>query len=90
MASSNSNKKQFWLGFLAGALVAFLYAWLSIWATYVELERGSRAREAELRQIKRIIYFSKDIFIQRKDSFEWNLQMVLPTPEWAQTEEDNQ
>ena len=84
------KKRDFWIGFIAGGIVVFLYAWLSIWATYIDLERQNREREAEFKQVKRIIYFSRDILSQREGTFEWNKQTTLPVPEWAVANENNQ
>jgi len=81
-----TKKRNFWLGIIAGFLIGFLYGWLSIWATYTALERQNRERETELEQVKRIIYFSRDILSQRKGTLEWNLETKLPVPEWAEAE----
>ena len=80
------KKREFWIGFIVGGIVIFFYAWLSIWATYTDLERQNREREAELKQVKRIIYFSRDILSQREGTLEWNLETKLPVPEWAEVE----
>jgi len=77
------KKRNFWIGIVAGFLIGFLYGWLAIWATYTALERAHIQREAELRAIKEIIYFSEDILRQREEAFEWNLQSVKPAPERA-------
>jgi|GEM_PF-4168820 len=82
------KRKHFWLGLVIGILVGFLYGWLSVWATYVGLEQTHIQNEAELKAIKKILYFSEDILQQRKDNFEWNLQSVRPIPEWGEAKEE--
>jgi len=83
------KKRSFWIGLAIGILIGFLYGWLSIWATYKGLERANREREAELAQIKKIIFHKEDILQQRREILEWNLKHIQPVPEWA-TEEGNQ
>lgn len=85
-----TGKRSFWIGIVSGFLAGFLYGWLAIWATYTELERGHREREAELKAIKKIIYFSGDILRQREEALEWNLQSVKPTPERSLEAKSNQ
>lgn len=82
------KKRSFWIGILIGFWIGFFYGWLSIWATYNALEKASMRREAELEQVKRIIYYSEDILQQRKKIFDWNLQTKLPTPEWVVGKEE--
>jgi len=84
------KQKHFWLGLVIGILVGFLYGWLSVWATYTELERGHRERKAELEDIKKIIYFSEDILLQREETLEWNLRAVKPAPERTLEDESDQ
>jgi len=81
------KKRSFCIGIIAGFLIGFLFGWFSIWATYKDLERQNREREAELKQVKRIIYFSRDILSQREGTLEWNIETALPVPEWAEAEE---
>lgn len=83
------KKRSFWIGILIGFWIGFLYGWLGIWTTYTELEREHRQREAELGDIKRIIYSSEDILRQRKEILEWNLQNIKPVPEWVEAEEED-
>jgi len=85
-----TKRRSFWIGILIGFLAGFLYAWLSIWATYKDLEQQNRRREAELKQVKKSIYYCGDIIKQREDIIEWNKQTTLPVPEWAVAEEGNQ
>jgi len=85
-----TRKRSFWIGIVSGFLAGFLYGWLAIWATYTELERGHRERNAELEDIKKIIYFSEDILLQREEAFEWNLRAVKPAPERTLEDESNQ
>ena len=84
------KKRVFWLGLVIGVLVGFLYGWLAIWATYTELEQGHRERKAELEAIKKIIYFSEDILLQREEAFEWNLRAVKLAPERTLEAKSNQ
>ena len=77
------KQRAFWVGVVVGFAVCFLYAWLAIWATYTGLERAHIQREAELRAVKKIIYFSEDIQSQHKESIGWNEQNMIPMPEWA-------
>ena len=77
------KRRTFWIGILAAFVVGFLYGWFSIWATYTALEQAHREREAELKTIKEIIYFSEDILRQREEDLEWNLQSMRPVPEWV-------
>ena len=81
------KKREFWIGFIAGGIIIFFYAWLSIWATYTDLERQNREREAELKQVKRSIYYIGDILSQGEEIIEWNRQTALPVPEWVVGEE---
>ncbi len=78
-ANSGSGKKcrkSFWKGVAVAALpfffLGFFYGWLSVWITYVNLERGHRAREMELGQIKRILFLKEDCLQQTWDIIEWN------------------
>jgi len=73
-----TGKRGFWTGVLVGFLAGFLYGWLAIWITYTELERAHMKREAEMRQIKRILYLEEDLFRQSREIFEWNCEAVLP------------
>ena len=75
-----TRRREFWIGILIGSLAGFLYGWLAIWITYTELERAHMEREAELRQIKRILYLEEDFFRQSREIFEWNRKVVLPSP----------
>ena len=81
------KKREFWIGFIAGGIVIFFYAWLSIWTTYTALERQNREREAELKQVKHSIYYIGDILSQGEEIIEWNRQTTLPVPEWVVGEE---
>ena len=82
------KKRSFWFGIIISFFIGFLFGWFSIWATYIDLERQNRAREAELEHVKRIIYFSRDILSQREGMLEWNIETALPMPEWAVAEEE--
>jgi len=83
-----TKRKDFWFCLFLAFLAGFLFGWLSIWATYTDLERQNREREAELEHVKRIIYFSRDILSQREGTLEWNIKTTLPVPEWAVAEEE--
>lgn len=83
-----TKQRCFWLGLIIGFIIGFLYGWLSIWATYNALERASIRREAELEQVKRIIFYSEDILSQRKETLDWNIQSIKPAPEWVVGEEE--
>lgn len=74
-----TRKRGFWVGILIGFLAGFLYGWFSIWVTYTELERAHMKREAEMWQIKRILYYEENIFRQSREIFEWNRKAVLPS-----------
>lgn len=84
------KKRSFWVGFLAGGLVIFFYSWFSIWATYTALEAQSKARESELRQIKRIIFSVEKIEQERADIIEWNQRMKKPKPNEVIVATDNE
>ena len=81
------KKRNLWVGIIVGFLIGFLFGWLSIWATYTDLERQNREREAELKQVKRSIYYIGDILSQGEEIIEWNRQTTLPVPEWVVGEE---
>lgn len=72
------KRRTLWIGILAAFVVGFLYGWLSIWATYTALERAHIQREAELRAIKKIIYFNEDIQRQREEARAWNALNMKP------------
>lgn len=74
------RKRSFWIGFAAGCVVMFFYAWLSIWATYVGLERAHVQREADLESVREIILYSYDIHSQREKILEWNRQAIKSAP----------
>lgn len=74
------RRKDFWIGFVAGCIVIFLYAWLSIWGTYMGLERAHLEREDELDAVRRIILYSHDIHSQREEAVEWNQHAIKPAP----------
>lgn len=84
------KRRSFWIGLIAGFLAGFLYGWFSIWATYTELEKQNKEREAELEAVRKIILYQEDILQQRKEILEWNLEHIQPVPEWAAGEEENQ
>jgi len=83
-----TKQRCFWFGLAVGFLIGFLYGWLSIWATYTALERASVRRDAELNQVKRIIFYREDILSQRKEIFDWNRWATKPMPEWVVSEEE--
>ena len=74
------KQRDFWLGFVAGCIVMFFYAWFSIWVTYTALERAYLGREAELESIKKIVFYGRDIHSQREEAVEWNRQAIKPVP----------
>lgn len=81
------KKRSFWVGFLAGGIVIFFFAWFSIWATYVALEKRDRVRESGFQQIKRIIFLGDNIAQEEDAIKEWNEQHMKPKPIKAGEEE---
>ena len=83
------KKRNFWIGLMVVLAVGFLYGWLSIWATYTTLERQSKIHEADLQQIKHILFLNEDLDQQREEIIEWNRKSMISAPEWAVPEGDD-
>ena len=82
------KKKSFWVGIAIGFFAGFLFAWFTVWATYMALEKQSRALATDLQQIKRIIFLKEDIAQERDTIIEWNREHIQPGPTEVVAEEE--
>ena len=73
-------KRKFWVGLTIGLFMGFLFAWFTVWATYIALEKQSKALATDLQQIKHIMLMSDSMEQERLDIIEWNQRTIKPRP----------
>lgn len=74
------KKRSCWIDRIVSFFAGFLFAWATIWATYVALERQSKALATDLQKIERIILSVDTIEQECLDIIEWNREHIQPGP----------